>query len=288
MRSKNPAATSSLDFLDLMNGGSDNPTEINIDDIIPSDFNPRSIITTEDPFSPEKLGELSDSIRQKGIIQPLILRSKDGKYQIVAGERRYHAAKLAGLERIPALIKEIDDEEALEIAILENTQREDLTPNALAVLAIRSVARLMNIPTEQVIPAANKIKNGSEDIYGLEKHLRTLFNMSVSTFAQRYAKISLLLEPERAALVGGRFGINALIPLTKVGNIKIREDLFNQLCAGKISSEEMSHIIQGMSHTSEVGIEVKVKKLLPKFRKLSAQKKEKAEKLLQELASLLE
>lgn len=80
-------------------------------------------------FSPEGLQELSNSIREKGIIQPLIVRphpSKSGHYEIVAGERRWRAAQAAQLHEIPALLREYDDTEALEVAIIENIQRADL------------------------------------------------------------------------------------------------------------------------------------------------------------------
>ena len=81
-------------------------------------------------FAPEALEQLAHSIRQKGIVQPLIVRAigLDGQYEIVAGERRWRAAQLAGLHEVPVVIREFDDVEVLEIAIIENIQREDLNP----------------------------------------------------------------------------------------------------------------------------------------------------------------
>jgi ParB family transcriptional regulator, chromosome partitioning protein len=79
-------------------------------------------------FDEEKLKELTESIREKGIVQPLIVRSHNGAYQIVAGERRWRAARLAGLEAVPVIVKELSDTEALQIALIENLQREDLNP----------------------------------------------------------------------------------------------------------------------------------------------------------------
>lgn len=77
-------------------------------------------------FSQETLEELKDSIKSKGIISPIIVRKNADKYEIIAGERRYRAAKEAGLERIPAIVKNIDQQEVLEIAIIENIQRQAL------------------------------------------------------------------------------------------------------------------------------------------------------------------
>lgn len=80
-------------------------------------------------FDPEKLEELAESIRQHGVIQPLTVRKlASGYYQIIAGERRWRAARLAGLEEIPAVVIEADDQKAMELAMIENLQREDLNP----------------------------------------------------------------------------------------------------------------------------------------------------------------
>ena len=79
-------------------------------------------------FNAEKLRELADSIRSNGIIQPLILRPVAAGYELVAGERRWRAAKLAGLMHVPAIIRKIDDRQALELSLIENLQRDDLNP----------------------------------------------------------------------------------------------------------------------------------------------------------------
>lgn len=79
-------------------------------------------------FDPDDLAELSDSIKQNGVLQPLLVRQKGSYYEIVAGERRYQAAKLAGLTELPVVIREVSDEEVLKLALIENLQRSDLTP----------------------------------------------------------------------------------------------------------------------------------------------------------------
>lgn len=79
-------------------------------------------------FKEQELQELSDSIKQNGILQPLLVRKKGAKYEIVAGERRFQAAKLAGLIEVPVVIKDIDDDEVFKLALIENLQRSDLSP----------------------------------------------------------------------------------------------------------------------------------------------------------------
>jgi ParB family chromosome partitioning protein len=78
-------------------------------------------------FDPTALNELAASIRERGVLEPIVVRPKDGRYEIVAGERRFRASKIAGLDEIPAVIRELSDEEAMTDALLENFQREDLT-----------------------------------------------------------------------------------------------------------------------------------------------------------------
>src|SRR6266851_1694373 len=98
------------------------PTHLQIDAIQPNPMQPRRI------FRPERLEELAASIRANGVIQPPIVRKHGDGYQIVAGERRWRAARLAGLAEIPVVVQEVADPQMLELALIENIQREDLNP----------------------------------------------------------------------------------------------------------------------------------------------------------------
>jgi ParB/RepB/Spo0J family partition protein len=107
---------------------------VQVDHIEPNPEQPRLV------FEPAALDELAASIREHGVLQPILVRPLGpNTYQIVAGERRWRASRLAGLETIPALIEDIDDDTALEIAIIENLQREDLTPLDEAAMYDRMV-----------------------------------------------------------------------------------------------------------------------------------------------------
>src|SRR5438477_12521762 len=88
----------------------------------PSPFQPRK------EFAPEALQELADSIRAQGIIQPLIVRQREGFFELIAGERRWRAAQLLGLHEVPVIVREADDAAVLELALIENLQRENLNP----------------------------------------------------------------------------------------------------------------------------------------------------------------
>ncbi|WP_332650767.1 ParB/RepB/Spo0J family partition protein [Lysinibacillus sp. 54212] len=101
----------------------DNEIEsVSVSQLVVNPFQPRKI------FNDDVLEELAQSIKEHGIIQPIVVRKKGKKYEIVVGERRFRAAKLAGLNEIPAIVKEMTEQQMMEVAILENLQREDLTP----------------------------------------------------------------------------------------------------------------------------------------------------------------
>jgi ParB family chromosome partitioning protein len=95
---------------------------VSLDQIIPSPWQPRS------EFRDENLQELADSIREKGIVQPLIVRTAGEKLELVAGERRWRAAQRAGLAQAPVIVRQASDQDVLELALIENLQREDLNP----------------------------------------------------------------------------------------------------------------------------------------------------------------
>lgn len=92
------------------------------DQIVPCPLQPRK------EFDEDSLHELADSIRSRGIMQPLVVREREGRFELIAGERRWRAAKLAGLAEVPALVRAVSDVEALELALIENLQRADLNP----------------------------------------------------------------------------------------------------------------------------------------------------------------
>ena len=101
---------------------SDSKSEIDIDSIIVNKNQPRK------NFNKESMDELVNSVKKFGILQPILVRKINNKYEIIAGERRYKSAILAGLKKIPAIIKNLDDKDAFSLSIIENIQREDLNP----------------------------------------------------------------------------------------------------------------------------------------------------------------
>lgn len=123
--------------------------ELNINEVEPNREQPRH------NFDEDALLELSESINQYGIIQPLIVKKRDKYYEIIAGERRWRAAKMAGLKKVPVVIKDYSDQEIMEVALIENIQREDLNPIEEA-LAYQRLIQEYNLKQDEVAEKVSK------------------------------------------------------------------------------------------------------------------------------------
>ena len=165
----------------------DEVVQLYLDDIIPNRFQPREV------FDENALKELALSIKEHGVIQPIIVRNVNGKYEIIAGERRYKASALAGLTKIPAIVRDLDDKESSKVALLENLQRKNLNPIEEArtyqkILEIDQMTQeeLAKTMGKSQSAVANKIRLLSlpEEVQDAllkeqisERHARTLLNI---------------------------------------------------------------------------------------------------------------
>lgn len=123
--------------------------QIPVDEIVPNPYQPRTI------FDDEKLEELCQTIRTHGLIQPIVVRIRDNRFELIAGERRWRATKKLGMERIPAIIKEFNDTQTASIALIENLQREGLTAIEEA-LAYQKLIELHNLTQESLAQRLGK------------------------------------------------------------------------------------------------------------------------------------
>ncbi len=124
-------------------------TKVKISQIEPNRNQPRT------NFDEDALQELADSIRQYGVIQPIVVNKKDDYYEIIAGERRWRASKLAGLKEVPVIIKEFSAQEVMEVALIENIQREDLNPIEEA-LAYQRLIKDYNLKQDEIADKVSK------------------------------------------------------------------------------------------------------------------------------------
>lgn len=123
--------------------------QIPVDEIVPNPYQPRTV------FDDEKIDELCQTIRTHGLIQPIVVRIRDNRYELIAGERRLRASKKLGMERIPAIIKEFNDSQTASIALIENLQREGLTAIEEAI-AYQKLIDLHNLTQESLAQRLGK------------------------------------------------------------------------------------------------------------------------------------
>ena len=140
----------------------DQIVEIDLSELRANPYQPRK------NFDEEALNELASSIKEHGVFQPIIVKKSIKGYEIIAGERRFRASKLAGLETIPAIVKDFSDEEMMQIALLENLQRENLTSIEEAK-AYKSIIESMNITQDELAKKVGKSRSHITNILGLLK-----------------------------------------------------------------------------------------------------------------------
>ena len=131
-------------------------TELKLSDVVRDEDQPRH------DFDPEALEALAASIREHGVLQPIVVTKEDGKYKIVAGERRWRASKIAGLEKIPAIVRTLDSQNRLELSIIENAQREDLNAIELAT-AYAKLQTQFNLSTGDIAVKVGKSESSVQN-----------------------------------------------------------------------------------------------------------------------------
>ena len=197
---------------------------ISIEEIVPNRFQPRQI------FGEKELNELADSIKEHGIIQPLIVRPLGDKYEIIAGERRYKAASIAGLYNVPVIVLEKDDNESAELAIIENIQRKDLTP----IEEAKSYQKLLNRGLTQ-------------------EEIAKKLGIAQPTVANKLRLLSLPDEVQEA-LLNTRISERHARALLKLENVSDQLNLLNRIINEKLNvkqTEEEINKILGIFNVEE-------------------------------------
>jgi ParB family chromosome partitioning protein len=165
--------------------------EIELDKIVPNEYQPRKV------FNDEKMKELAASIKEQGVIQPVIVHRAGGGYQLIAGERRWRASRLAGLKTIPALVKEATKRELLEMALIENIQREDLNPLEAAE-AYKRLQDEFKLTQEDLAKRVGKERSTVTNflrLLGLPKEIKQ--ELATGALSMGHAKALLSLERVR-------------------------------------------------------------------------------------------
>ncbi len=184
-------------------------------DIVPGPVQPRH------GFDEERLTELAESIRQHGVVQPLLVRPRGDRFELVAGERRWRAAKLAGLTEVPAMVRELADADALKVALVENLQREDLNPLEEA----EAYSRLMQefrMTQEEVAAAVGKSRPAVANTMRLLQ----------------------LAPPIQQAIARGEFSAGHGRALLGVGEARAQLALFQQAVQRGLTVRELERLVE--------------------------------------------
>ncbi len=214
--------------------------QVPVEDIIPNRFQPRL------SFDDTSLNDLALSIKQHGIIQPLVLRRKNDKYEIIAGERRFKAAKLAGLASVPAVISNLDDNASAEVAIVENIQRKDLT----AIEEAKSFQALL------------------DKGYMTQDELARKMGLSQSAISNKL-RLLTLDESVQDAILSEKISERHARTLLKVPSHEKQKELLNKIINERLTVKQLEDEIKNMELTPNNEINVNPEPIAPKEEMLS-------------------
>jgi ParB family chromosome partitioning protein len=192
----------------------------------------------------ENLEALAESIREKGVLQPLLVRPLgDGRYAIVAGERRYRAAKMAGLAEVPVRVLDLPEKEARLLALVENLQREDLNPYEETLGVLDLLSEDLGKTREEVVSLLERMRkekrgvvarnvSGTPEVQRVEEVFRALGRMTWESFVRTRLPLLGLPEDLRAALEEGAIPYTAALELKKVKDLEARARLLEEAKGG--------------------------------------------------------
>ena len=209
--------------------------EVDINEILPNRFQPRI------QFDEEEILELSDSIKEHGVIQPLVVRTIGDKYEIIAGERRYKASVLAGKETVPVIVKNLNDKDSAEIALIENIQRKNLTP----------------------IEEALSYKKILDMGYITQENLASKLGKSQSAVANKIRLLNLSDEVQEA-LLENKISERHARSLLKLTNSKQQNEMLNRIISERLTVRRTDEEIQKMKNNTEEGSEDDTQKVIEK------------------------
>lgn len=198
----------------------DEIVEISLSELRPNPYQPRK------KFDEEALNELAESIKEHGVFQPIIVKKSIKGYEIVAGERRYRASKMLGLEKIPAIIKDFTDDEMMQISLLENLQRENLTSIEEAK-AYKAIIDASNLTQEELAKKVGKSRSYITNILGLLTLPTSIQNLILENkISMGHARVLSKIEDENKIkelankTINDGLSVRELEELVKVENVE--------------------------------------------------------------------
>jgi ParB family chromosome partitioning protein len=207
-------------------------------------------------MDPEALTELASSIRAQGLLQPVVVRPVDGAYELIAGERRWRAAQMAGLKQVPAIVREVPDESAMVMALIENIQREDLNPIEEAA-GVQRLIDEFRMTHEQAADAVGRSRSATTNLLRLLKLAKPVQEALMrGTVEMGHARALLSLDPARQIEVANRIGARRL-------SVRETEALVQGLLRGpavkkaKRSDRDLARLEEEVSQRLGATVEIK-------------------------------
>ena len=220
-------------------------------DIKLPDYQPRQY------FDETKLEELAQTIKQYGVLEPLLVRKlpRKNQYELVAGGRRYRAAKKVGLTEVPVIVRELSDEQALEIAIIENLQREDLNPVEETESILQLLAKRLKIKPSEVSPLLHQLQKqvrgrsannviGSSKVESIQGFFESLGLMELDSFISNRLPLLNLPEDILLALRSGQIEYTKAKAIARVKDEETRKQLLENAIANSLSLSQIKEKIK--------------------------------------------
>lgn len=269
-------------------------------------------------FDEQALQELASSIKQHGILQPLLVRPlPSGGYELVAGERRYRAATESGLTEVPVIVRELNNSEALQIALIENLQREDLNPveETEGILQLLSVR--LDIPVPEVIsrlyrlnneaaglvnhndmvnsndPANHNVMVNSQEVSFIQEVFESLARMGWESFVKNRLPLLKLPQEILEALSTGKIAYTKALAIARVKDEQLRQTLLEEAISSNLSLSQIKERIQSFQQKPESNSDALPQRLKVTYQQINKskiwedpKKRKQLEKLLSQLEAL--
>ena len=234
--------------------------EIKLDELRANPYQPRTV------FEDKALKELSDSIKEHGVFQPIIVKKSIKGYEIIAGERRVRASKLAGLETIPALIRNLNDEQMMEIALLENLQRENLSAIEEAK-AYKSMLDKLHLTQEQLSVKVGKSRSHITNILGLLRLPEEVQELVVTKkISMGHARVLSKLEDDNQIKEMAKRIVDNNLPVRDIENITNNVEKKHKNIRRKQPSEnEYKYVEELLKEKLDAKVSVKDNKIVIGF-----------------------
>ena len=239
---------------------SDEIIELNLDEIRPNPYQPRKV------FKEESLKELAESIKINGVFQPIIVKKSIKGYDLVAGERRFRASKLAGKQTIPAIIRDFSENQMIEIALLENLQRENLNVIEEA-LAYKSMIEKLNLTQEELSTKVSKSRSHITNILGLLRLPSEIQKMLINNeLTMGHARVLSKLDSEEKMLEYAKKIVENKLPVREIEEITIDDEKKNKIKKPvKEINKDYKYVEDLLREKLDTKVKVKDKKIEIKF-----------------------